>query len=82
MVRVAEPVGRVGVATEGDVGPAVAHLLENLDIPARLAFELNAPIAGGQFPLNGCHQLGDGGLNAQGNAAGNHFAHPAQQLRK
>ncbi len=52
VVGVPEPVSGVGVATQRDARPAMAHPLEDLHIPARLALELDALVAGGQFPLD------------------------------
>ncbi len=71
VVGIPQAVGRVGVATERDAGPLVPHPLEDLHIPARLAFELDALVAGGQFPLDDRHQLGNRRLNSQRHAAGN-----------
>ncbi len=79
---IAQAIGGVGVATEQNSGPAAAHALENLHIPARLALELDALIAGGQLALNDRKQLGNRGLNAKGDAAGNAFANAAEQLGK
>ena len=82
MVFVAQAIGGVGVATEQDAGPAAAHALEDFNIPTRFALELDALIARGQLALDDRKQLWNRGLNADGNAADNGFAHAAQQLGK
>jgi len=48
-VRVTHVVSGVGVATESDVGPAVADGLEDFGIPTRLALQLDALVASGEF---------------------------------
>src|SRR5207253_1421785 len=47
VVEVLHAIGGVGVAAQGDVGPAVADGLEDFGVPAGLALELDALIAGG-----------------------------------
>ena len=54
-----ERVGRVGVTTERDIGPARADAFEHIQIPARLDFDLDAAIAGGKFGLDFLEQLLD-----------------------
>ena len=82
VVRVFEAVGGVGVAAEHDSRPARANVIEDLDVPAGLAFQLDALIAGRQFPLDSVHQRRDRRLDADRHAADNDVAHPAEKLRK
>ena len=82
MVGVAQPVRGVGVAAQGDARPTIAHFVEDFDIPAGLAFELDALIAGSKLPFDNGQQFGDRRLDAQGDAAGDGVAHSAQQPGK
>ena len=51
VVDVVEAIGGVGVAAEQDVGPALAHHGEDVGVPAGLALELDALVAGGELGL-------------------------------
>src|ERR1700722_3187701 len=73
-----EGVGGIGIATQGDLRPAGANTLQNVEVPARLHLDLDAAIAGGQFALNLFQQLLDGTLDADGNSARN-LSHGAAQ---
>ena len=57
VVDLAQRVGRVGVTAQQDVRPTVADLAQDLQVPARLAFYLDPPIAGGQLGFNFLQQL-------------------------
>ena len=57
VVEVLHAVGGVGVAAERDVRPAVANGLEDVVVPAGLALQLDALIAGGEFGGDLVHQL-------------------------
>ena len=74
VIGIAQLVGRVGVHAERNLGPAVAHPLKNIHIPARLALELDA------LALNDGEQLGNRVLNAQRHAAGDGLSHAADQI--
>src|ERR1700683_146526 len=82
VIFVAKAIGRIGVATEHNAGPAFAHLLKHFHIPARLAFEFDALVAGGKFTLNDGKQFGNRMLNAKRYAARNRLANAADQARK
>ena len=80
MVGVVEAVGGVGVAAEEDVRPALADHGEDFGIPAGLALELDALIAGGDFFGDGLHELLGRGLDADGDAAGDDVAGAAEKF--
>ena len=53
------------------LGKRVAHLADNVDIPARLDLHLDALVAVGQFVLDLVEEMRNGVLHADGDAAGN-----------
>ena len=55
VVGVFHPVGRVRVAAQEDVRPALANLFEDLHVPAVLALQLYTLIAGGDLSLDLFH---------------------------
>ena len=70
MLRVGEGVGGVGVGHQADIGEALAHAPHHVHVPARLDFDLDALIAGGEFAADLFDQLLDRILNADRNPAG------------
>jgi hypothetical protein len=70
VVEVDDAVCGVGVTTELDIGPAAAHLFEDFGVPAGLALELDALVAGGKRLFNLIQQRGLRGLDTDGDAAG------------
>src|ERR1700687_1848420 len=75
-----EGISGIRVATQSDVSPARADAFEHVQVPARLDFDLDAAVAGGQFDLDFFQQLLDRILDADGNATRNLAARTAQQL--
>ena len=69
-----ERIGGIGIATEHDLRPTGADFLEDLDVPARFALDLDAAVAGIQFGVDFFQQLFVRVLDADGNATGNFFA--------
>src|SRR5215469_11059774 len=80
LLEFVERVGGVRVDAQQDVRPAGAHFLEDVEIPAGLDLQLDAPIAGIEFSLNFLQQLLGRILNANRDAAGDFLARTAQQL--
>ena len=80
VVQISHPIGRVGVATQDNLGPSFADGFEEGDIHAGFALEFDALIAGGEFGGDFVQQLLDRGLQADGHATGYDFAVPAKEF--
>src|SRR5207302_11080203 len=68
VVDLVQRVSGVGVTAQQNVRPAITDFAENLHVPARLALDLDAAIAGGELGLNLFQQLLMRVLNADRNA--------------
>src|SRR6185437_15941935 len=79
VLNLLQRISGIGVAAQKNGRPALADAAENINVPARFAFDLDAAIAGVQLGLNFFQQLFHRVLNADGDAAGNLSLRAAQQ---
>src|SRR5579871_143735 len=80
VVDLVERISGIGIATEHDLRPACADFLEDLNVPARFALDLDSAVARVQLGLDFLQQLLVRVLYANGNATRNFFLRSAQQL--
>ena len=80
VIEIAHAVGRVRVHAQHDLRPALAHRLQHLHVPARLALQLDALIARIHLALHLAQLLLHRGLNADRHAARDALLGTAQQL--
>ena len=80
MLGVVQGVAGVGVATQQDLRPPFTDPREGLKVPARLALQLDPPVARRQFRRHLLQELLDGVLDAQRDAARDFAPRAAQQL--
>src|SRR5579859_8094195 len=80
VVNLVERVSGIGVATEHDLRPACTDFLEDLNVPARFALDLDSAVARVQLGLDFLQQLLVRVLYANGNATRNFFLRSTQQL--
>ena len=64
MFHLIERVRRVGIAAQGNIGPAGSNPFQHIHIPTGLNFYLDAAVTGGQLNLNFLEQLLDRILNS------------------
>ena len=78
--RVFEAISGVGVGHQADAREALAERADRLDIVARLDFDFDALVAGGESFFHFCNQRGGGRLDSDRNAAGNFVARAAEKF--
>ena len=75
-----EGVGGVGIAAQHNIGPARADPFQHVHVPARLYFDLDAAVSGGEFGLDLVQQLLDRILDPDGDAALDLASRASEQL--